>query len=138
MPSEGTARAIYKTRFFDRWARKQDLSTSALCSAVREMQQGLVDADLGGGLFKKRVARPEQGKSGGFRTLVATNRSSRWFFVFGFSKNERGNIDSEEEQALKRLAAHLLSSTSRMLDLAEEAGELIKVDCDAQNEVGDS
>ncbi len=102
------------------------------------MQQGLVDADLGGGLFKKRVARAGQGKSGGFRTLVATNQGGRFFFVFGFSKNERGNIDSEEEQALKRLASQLLSSTSQMLDRAEEAGELIKVDCHAKDEVGDS
>src|SRR3990172_1336773 len=103
--------AIYKTRWFDRWARKQNLSTRSLCEAVREMEAGLVDADLGGGLLKKRIARPGQGKSGGFRTLVATNKGDRWIFVFGFPKNERGNIDKDEIEALKRLAAYLLSLT---------------------------
>ena len=76
------------------------------------MAAGLVDADLGGGLFKKRVARPGQGKSGGFRTLVATNRGDRWVFAFGFPKNERSNIDKDEEEALKKLATHLLSLTA--------------------------
>ena len=71
--------AIYKTRWFDRWARKQGLSTQSLCAAVREMRSGLYDADLGGGLLKKRIARSGQGKSGGFRTLVATNKGNLWF-----------------------------------------------------------
>ena len=79
--------AIYKTRWFERWARKEGLSASSLCAAVREMTAGLYEADLGGGLLKKRIARPGQGKSGGFRTLVATNKGSCWVFVFGFPKN---------------------------------------------------
>jgi hypothetical protein len=91
--------AIYKTRWFDRWARKQNLSTHSLCEAVREMAAGLYEADLGGGLFKKRIARQGHGKRGGFRTLVATNKANRWFFVFGFPKNERSNIDKDEEDA---------------------------------------
>ncbi len=76
---------IYKTRWFDRWARKQGLNNLSLCLAVREMMEGLYEADLGGGLVKKRVARTGQGKSGGFRTLVATNKGDRWIFVFGFA-----------------------------------------------------
>src|SRR4249920_3915358 len=115
--------SIYTTRWFDRWARKQGLTTSSLCIAVHEMTNGLFDADLGGGLFKKRVARPGQGKSGGFRTLIATNKGSRWIFVFGFPKNERGNIDQDEEDALKKLATHLLSLTSKAIDTAVHAGE---------------
>jgi len=87
--------AIYKTRWFDRWAKKQRLSTTALCEAVREMNAGLFDADLGGGLLKKRIARPGEGKRGGFRTLVVTNKGGRWIFVFGFPKNERSNIDKD-------------------------------------------
>ena len=75
---------IYQTRWFDRWARKHDLSTRTLCEAVRDMQSGMYEADLGGGLLKKRIARPGQGKSGGFRTLVATNKGNKWFFVFVF------------------------------------------------------
>jgi hypothetical protein len=123
--------AIYKTRWFDRWARKQNLSTPALSEAVREMTAGLYEADLGAGLVKKRVARAGQGKRGGFRTLVATNKGSRWVFVFGFSKNERGNIDKDEEEALKKLAAHLLSLTAPAIVKAVQAGELMEVDCDA-------
>ncbi len=111
--------ATYKTRWFDRWARKQGLTTPSLCAAVREMTAGLYEADLGGGLLKKRIARPGQGKSGGFRTLVATNQGSRWIFVFGFSKNERSNIDKDEEEALKKLAAHLLSLTTQALGKAQ-------------------
>ena len=123
---------IYKTRWFDRWARKQDLSTRALCEAVREMQAGLYEADLGGGLLKKRIARPGQGKSGGFRTLVATNKGSKWFFVFGFPKNVRSNIDKDEEESLKKLASHLLSLSPSALVTAQRAGELMEVNCDAQ------
>jgi hypothetical protein len=122
---------IYKTRWFDRWARKQGLSTSSLCSAVREMAAGLYDADLGGGLLKKRIARPGKGKSGGFRTLVATNKDTRWVFVFGFPKNERSNIDKVEEEALKKLASNLLLLTPRDLEKAKLAEELIEVICDA-------
>ena len=125
--------AIYKTRWFDRWARKQELSTRALCEAVREMQAGLYEADLGGGLLKKRIARPGQGKSGGFRTLVATNKGGKWFFVFGFPKNVRSNIDKDEEDSLKKLASHLLSLSPPALVTAQRAGELMEVNCDAQN-----
>ena len=125
--------SIYTTRWFDRWARKQGLTAASLCAAVREMAGGLYDADLGGNLYKKRIARPGQGKSGGFRTLVATNKGNRWIFVFGFPKNERSNIDKDEEEALKKLAAHLLALTAPLLSKAQHAGELMEVDCDAQD-----
>lgn len=114
------------------------MATSSLCTAVREMEAGLIDADLGGGLVKKRVGRPGQGKSGGFRTLVATNKGNRWVFVFGFPKNERSNIDKDEAEALKKLATHLLSLTAQAIGKAEDAGELIEVNCDAQDEVSHS
>lgn len=126
---------VYKTRWFDRWARKEGLAASSLCAAVHEMMQGLVDADLGGGLVKKRIGRPGQGKSGGYRTLVATNKGDRWMFVFGFPKNERSNIDKDEAEALKKLATHLLSLTAQALDMAQRAGELIKVECNAKDQV---
>jgi len=125
--------AVYKNRWFDRWARKEGLTTRSLCDAVREMAAGLYEADLGGGLLKKRIARPGQGKRGGFRTLVATNKGNRWIFVYGFPKNERSNIDKDEEEALKKLAALLLSLTTQAVDKAKLAGELIEVDCDAEN-----
>src|SRR3972149_2667086 len=122
---------IYATRWFYRWARKQNLSTHALCEAVREMEAGLYEADLGGGLLKMRIARRGQGKSGGFRTLVATNKGNKWFFVFGFPKNVRSNIDKDEEEALKKLASHLLSLSASALITAQRVGELMEVNCDA-------
>src|ERR1017187_1450589 len=109
---------IYKTRLFSRWAKKEGLHATSLCAAVREMAAGLFEADLGGGLLKKRIARAGQGKSGGFRTLVATNRGDRWVFVFGFPKNERSNIDKDEREALKKLAEQLLGLAPTALKTA--------------------
>lgn len=79
-------RRVFKTRHFSRWMRKTELTDQALCEAVVAMEQGLIDADLGGGVIKKRVPLPGRGKSGSTRTLVATNRGNRWFFVFGFER----------------------------------------------------
>jgi hypothetical protein len=123
--------AIYKTRSFARWARKEGLGDKALCQAVREMSDGLYEANLGGNLFKKRIARPGQGKSGGFRTIVASNLKNRWFFVYGFRKNERDNIEDDEEAALKELAKRLLAMPPQALAKAVEAGEVTEVNCDA-------
>ena len=109
---------VFKTRHFARWMRKTELTDLALCEAVAEMAQGLLDADLGGGVVKKRVALPGRGKSGGARTLVATNKGSRWFFVFGFEKNDRANISDSELEALQDLAHDLLARTEPQLDLA--------------------
>ena len=122
--------SVYKTKSFDRWARKQYLSDAMLCQAIREIEQGRYEADLGGNLFKKRIARSGHGKSGGFRTIVATNRGSRWFFVYGFAKNERANIDPTEETALKKLASTFLTMAPALLAKAQEAGEVIEVTCD--------
>lgn len=77
---------VFRTRNFTRWMRKSGLTDAALCKAVKEMVAGLVDADLGGGVVKKRIALPGRGKRGGARTLVATNNGNRWFFLFGFEK----------------------------------------------------
>lgn len=129
---------IYKNRTFDRWARKEGLNNLSLCNAVNQMAAGLYDADLGGGLFKKRIAKPGKGKSGGFRTLVATNNEDRWFFIFGFSKNERSNIDKDEEEALKMLSKQLLAYTHDELEQAKNSNALIEVICDASEKISDS
>ena len=127
---------IYKTKVFDRWANEQGLTDQSLCQAIREMIAGLIDADLGGGLYKKRVARTGKGKSGGFRTLVATNRGDLWIFVFGFAKNERDNINKKEKDALKKLANYYLSLSLQALLKAQQSIELIKVNC--HEEITDS
>ena len=102
-----------------------------LCRAVQELRAGLYDADLGGGLVKKRVARPGQGKSGGYRTLLATNKGVRWVFVFGFPKSARTNIDKDEEAALKKLANHLLGLTPQGIAKAVAVEELKEIHCHA-------
>ncbi|WP_288408682.1 type II toxin-antitoxin system RelE/ParE family toxin [uncultured Herbaspirillum sp.] len=124
---------VFKTRYFQRWMRKSGMVDMTLCEAVKEMANGLIDADLGGGVVKKRVALPGRGKSGGARTLVATNRGNRWFFVFGFEKNVRSNINDGELEALQSLAADLLSKTADQLDLAVAEGTLQEICHDSQN-----
>jgi hypothetical protein len=120
---------VFKTRHFNRWMRKTALTDRVLCAAVAEMGKGLIDADLGGGVVKKRVALPGRGKRGSSRLLIATNKQDRWFFVFGFEKNERGNISEVELKALRELAGHLLARTSGELDEAVREGVLREI-CD--------
>jgi len=121
---------IFKTRTFARWARKEGLRDSALRAAVAEIVAGLPDADLGGGLVKKRVARAGRRKSGGYRTLLATNLRDTWVFVYGFSKSERDNVDNAELLALKRIAQGYLGMGEETLGRLLDAGELIEVDDD--------
>jgi len=84
--------------------RRSRVSEHQLCDAVAEMQRGLVDADLGGGIVKKRVAIKDRGKSAGARTLIATNRGDRWLFLYAFEKAERANITPKELNALQQVA----------------------------------
>ncbi len=126
-------RRIFKTRHFARWMRKTTLTDHALLESVLEMTQGLFDADLGGGVLKKRVALPGRGKSGGVRTLVATRRGTNWFFVFGFEKNDRANISDVELEGLQILASDLLARTSHQLDEAVAQGALLEISHDHKN-----
>lgn len=119
----------FKTRSFARWMRKTELMDKVLHVAIEEMAQGLIDADLGGGVFKKRVALPGRGKSGGARTLVATNKGNRWFFLFGFEKSERANVTANELEALQKAASDLLALTNKELDAYVESGALQEI-CD--------
>ena len=118
---------ILKTRTFNRWLRKTLLTDAALLKAIDEMEQGLVDADLGGNIYKKRVALPGRGKSGSTRTLIATNRQDRWFFMFGFEKNDKENITQAELAYLQEVAQIFLGYSSDELQLAIDKGELLEV-----------
>jgi len=124
---------VFKTRYFTRWMRKTSLSNEALCKSVAEMERGLIDADLGGGVFKKRVALPGRGKRGSTRTLVVTNKNDRWFFVVGFEKNARANVSAEELKALQTIAADLLQLSSSELDVQVEDGTLQEICHDCQD-----
>jgi hypothetical protein len=81
---------VFKNKMFLKWAKSEDLKDSVLLNAAREISQGLVDADLGGNLFKKRIARKGQGKRGGFRTIVVFQKEYRTIFIYGFPKNQLG------------------------------------------------
>ena len=91
------------------------------------MRRGLVDADLGGCVFKKRVALPGKGKSGSVRTLRAFKQGHHVFFVYGFAKSARANISDAEMKALRRLADELLSYPDTRIDTALGAKVLIEV-----------
>lgn len=116
---------VFKTRHFNQLMKSLD--DKALCNAVEEMILGLVDADLGGCVLKKRVALSGKGKRGGARTIVTTNRGNRWFFVFGFANSNKANISAKELAALKDLAGFLLARTESELDEAVVEDELVEI-----------
>jgi len=118
---------VFKTRTFDRSMKRSGVTDGALWAAVLEMAKGLIDADLGGNVLKKRIAIAGQGKRGGARTIVATKLAEHWFFLFGFRKNERANIDKDELRALQEVAKDLLGLDDRQLDIALQAGEIVEV-----------
>jgi hypothetical protein len=134
MQSFANIRSISYLNHFARWMRKTELTNIALCKAVAGMSEGLIDADLGGDVLKKRVALPGRGKSGGVRTLVATRQGTRWFFMFGFEKSDRANISDIELEGLQNLASDLLARNGRQLDeAAAAAGTLTEICHDYKN-----
>jgi hypothetical protein len=127
---------VLKNKAFSKWAAKEGISDGALTTAVEQMAHGLVEADLGGHVFKKRVAIGGQGKSGGVRTLLAYKVDDKAFFVYGFAKNARANIKADELDGLKKLAKELLGYTARQLEQAMGSGALIEVNDDEENNPG--
>jgi len=126
-------RRVFKTRHFSRWMRKTELTDNALCSAVSEMMQGLIDANLGGHVVKKRVGLAGRGKRGGARTLIATNQGNRWFFVYEFEKNDRTNIADDELEGLQDIAGQLLALSVSQLDEAVQDTSLKEICHDHKN-----
>jgi hypothetical protein len=118
---------VFKTRIFGRFARKAGISDEALRAAVGDMARGLVDADLGGGVFKQRVARPGEGKSGGFRTIIVLQVRKYGVFVYGFGKNERDNISESELSDFKKLAVAFMSYSDDEIAAAVTSGAWIEV-----------
>jgi hypothetical protein len=125
---------IFKTRDFARFTRKEGIDDEALCEAIARAERGLIDAALGGGIVKQRVPRKGQGRSGGFRTIVAYRSGDRAFFLYGFAKNERENIEDSELAAIKITAGLLMSMQPDMLQAALKARKIEEVMCDG-NEV---
>ena len=123
---------VFKNKSFARFSRKARITDTVLCGAVDAASRGLIDADLGGGVIKQRIARQGEGKSGGFRTIILFRVRERAFFVHGFAKNERDNIRDDELAAFRMLAALMIAYDDDALAKAIENGTLTEVMCDDQ------
>jgi hypothetical protein len=110
-----------------RFTRKSKIGDDALLDAIDRAERGLIDADLGGGVIKQRVARPGEGKSSGFRVIVFFRHKERAFFVHGFAKNEKDNIQPDELAVLKRLAIEVLAYDDAALEMAITHGTFVEV-----------
>ena len=125
--------SVYETKEFSRFARKAGLGRRELIEAAKAVAAGHCDADLGGGVFKQRIAREGGGKSGGFRTIILFKIGGHSFFVHGFAKNEKANISPKELKALKKLATTFLGLDHKALEKASAAGEIVEVANDGEN-----
>ncbi|MGI8744157.1 MAG: type II toxin-antitoxin system RelE/ParE family toxin [Bryobacteraceae bacterium] len=94
--------------------------------------KGQIDADLGGEVIKQRIARPGQGKSKGYRTIILFRRGAKAFFVYGFLKSQRANIDDDEEKQFKEAAKHVLALTEKQLAELLKRGDFVEVKANEQ------
>jgi len=120
---------VFKTKPFARFAAREAIDDDDLCAAVARADQDRIDADLGGGVIKQRVARRGQGRSGGFRTIILFRRGARAFFVYGFAKSDRDNIRRDELRAFRRLADEMLGLGDAQLAATIANGTLKEVRC---------
>jgi hypothetical protein len=127
---------VLMTKAFARFARKAKLTSASLATAAADVAAGAFDADLGGYVYKQRVARPGKGKSGGFRAIILFKIGGHSFFAHGFAKNEKANINARELTALKKLAETLLGLSEAEIEKALGAGELIEVEDDDETQEG--
>jgi hypothetical protein len=118
---------VFKTRWFQRFARRDEIRDAVLLDAVARAEKGQIDADLGGGVIKQRIARPGQGKSGGYRTIILFKKGQRAVFIFGFAKSERDNIDADEEKQFKEAARHVLRLTDKQIAELIKEGDFVEV-----------
>ena len=118
---------VFKNAWFGRFARKEKISAVALWDAVDRAEKGQVDANLGGGVIKQRIARPGESKSKGYRSIVLFRKGERSFFVYGFSKSELGNIGKDEEARFKIMAKHVLALTDAQLNALIANGQFEEV-----------
>ena len=123
---------IYETKGFARFARQEQIADNSLREAILRAEQGLVDADLGGGLIKQRVARKGQGRSGGYRMIVAYRVMNRAVFLYAFAKNEREDIGQDELTELRKIGQNWLNASERTIEQAIDDGDLKEVTLDEE------
>jgi hypothetical protein len=124
---------VFKTRSFMRFARRERIFDDALRDAIKRAGRGLVDADLGGGVIKQRVARVGEGRSGGFRTLIAFKTVERSVFMLGFAKSDQDNIDDRELKALRKAAGEMLSWSERQVAAMVASGAWTEVEVEDEH-----
>jgi hypothetical protein len=117
----------FKTKWLARFARREGITDKSLREAIERAERGLIDADLGGGLIKQRVARQGQGRSGGYRTIIAYRAKERAVFLLGFAKNEQENISSDELRSFRQIAEKLLAEDEMQIRKDIEAGTLQEI-----------
>ncbi len=118
---------IFKHKYFLKWANLEGLADEVLKKAIDEMESGLYEANLGGGLYKKRVMGKGQGKRGAYRTLIAFKKEDRAFFVYGFAKNERDNVSEKELVVYKKLAKYYLGLSDNDFKKLTQNGDLVEI-----------
>lgn len=126
--------SIYVTKTFRRFQRREGIADTALVEAVDRADAGLIDADLGGRLIKQRVARPGQGKRGGYRTIIAYRAAGRAVFLYGFGKSERENIGNDELARWRIAGRVVLEGDHDWIDAAIANGHLTEVPHDQEND----
>ncbi|HEU0142217.1 MAG TPA: type II toxin-antitoxin system RelE/ParE family toxin [Bryobacteraceae bacterium] len=123
---------VFKTKWLARFAKHEGIADASLHEAIARAERGLVDADLGGGLIKQRVARRGKGRSGGYRMLIAYRLKKRAIFLYGFAKNERANIGADELLTAREIASPWLAADARQIARALAEGELQEVPYDEE------
>ena len=118
---------IFKNTWFTRFAGKEGITDSELRELVNQLEAGQADANLGGDVYKIRVSRPGEGKSGGYRIIVFFRSEDKTFFVYGFAKSDRDNIDQKEKSDYKELAKKYLNLSDEMIDRAVKSGKFIEI-----------
>ena len=121
---------VFKTRAFGRCARKERIRDAVLCEAIDRAERGMVDADLGGRIIKQRVARPGQGRSGGYRTLIAYRQRYLAVFILGFAKNDQCNTDDADLNDLRKAAHAFMRLSDDGIDEAIAEQKLAEMDCE--------
>ena len=119
---------IFKNAWFCRFARREKIKDAVLKEAIARAERGLIDAELGGGVIKQRLARPGQGRSGGYRSIIIFQKGQRAFFVYGFAKSDRENIDPDETAAFKKSAKAFFALSDKQIELLIKDEELSEVD----------
>lgn len=125
---------VFKIRWFARFARSERIDDESLSEAISRAARGLIDADLGGGLIKQRVARRGRGRSGGYRMILAYRVKQRAVFLYGFAKNERENIEPDELEDLRLVARGWLEATSERIETALKDGAIQEVQHDEKSD----